>query len=424
VRENLIEITGKQSPPLPEVILGCLTALPWIGRNQQVVDLIADVQSYTSKQNDKSNYLLVFGSPGSGKSRFLAEVGKQIINIDSNYLVLCCTFNHDQNGVSQDSLISPGLNEISLPISTRLLFGYARKGTDYWPAWRKDFEAVKKRYRLDLSLSAVIDILKTKYNKSKAVLLVDETHRLMTMKFQSEDQTKQLMSEVVKIQDHGVAVIFSAFSTNLAQRECADSGRRIIKFPMTELVVDDVKTILNNVKSPTLASLSTVLGLEENQILDLCVGCIGGTPRVIEYIANALTRKNNSLDELLDGIGREVASKYSPPSIRLVLAALGNVDVPPNQTFIIASQSLTLVQLMNFGFCQDNSESPGRAILSYPHLLSAVYSDSTRNLNFNEALKQFLRIPMSRSNIWEEFLRRLLIVRSFNFPKEETQIII
>jgi hypothetical protein len=167
-----------------------------------------------------------------------------------------------------------------------------------------------------------------------------------------------------------------------------------------------------------IRALSISLGLEESQTLDLCICCIGGTPRVIEYTVDELMTKSHSLGELLERIMTHVALNYPRPSKELVLAALGNVRLPPDQNLAIGSQSLTLVQLICSGYCQDNSRFQDRAILSSPYLLSAAYSDSQEDQNFTEALKEFLMIPMSRANIWEEFVRKLLIVRSFNFHGE------
>jgi hypothetical protein len=112
------------------------------------------------------------------------------------------------------------------------------------------------------------------------------------------------------------------------------------------------------------------------------------------------------------------------------MAALSNT--PFNQDSLIRIEhdkrikQVALKQLQVWGYCQPPEVSnPGGITITYAQLFAAVYSsaldstfpnDPTLHVAFRQVLKDFLLTPMLRGhNIWEDFMRKLFVLRSFRY---------
>jgi hypothetical protein len=140
---KLIELSQPQSlelsaPKLNEV-LGGMVHLPWQGRADH--EALTHIRNIYFKSIDTgSNYLLVHGSPGSGKTRFLIEVASRL---QPKVLRLACTFNYT-SPICKAEMDGWANASISLPVTARLLYHYARNVNDrrLWEVWLKDFQKI------------------------------------------------------------------------------------------------------------------------------------------------------------------------------------------------------------------------------------------------------------------------------------------
>jgi hypothetical protein len=230
---------------------------------------------------------------------------------------LACTFNPNTSYVDEDA---KGLTIRQYPVVARLLFQYARKMKDMdWLTWSQRVSELDKTYADNLlqflALEAVVRFLKQKYSKSKAVLLIDETHQFVQGGKYTESDLLMLMKSIISIQDLGVAVIFSVFVPLLAAEEARLSTRQVVSLNMTELSLEDVTKILSvdQIKQ-YLTPLSNALGLNWNQTMELLYSCFGGLPRVVvDGLSPELMKQSFDLLQVIDAVGKYIVSQYPPP---------------------------------------------------------------------------------------------------------------
>jgi hypothetical protein len=397
--------------------------LSWQGREHQVETALTHIKDIHKNQKtvERSDYLLVHGGPGSGKTRFLIKVASRL---PPTVLRLACTFNC-KSQICRAELERWCKDACpTLPVTARLLYHYARgvKDRRAWENWLEDFQKIPSIGQL--SLRYVIKRLIKRFKKQQAVLLIDETCLLVTLGKWSEATTESFMGTIMsEIQDKGVPVIFSLFATNLVRKDLSNSLRNIKSVALKELPSDCVKNIFLNFNcEEELRSLSSSLGIDSDTTFNLLISCLGGTPRVIEVACKKL-RCSASLIDLLSHIGHAIAERYSPPlPFDLLMDALGNALVD-DKKYLMGSHLYPLSYLINAGFCQDDSDHRGRVLIAYPWLLASAYTHSVPSdypAGFCAALREFLTIPLSRpQNIWEEFFQRLLILRSFRYSIED-----
>lgn len=440
---NLIDDTRVQSS-ITSLInnLGCLSVMNFQEREIHKQTAIEHVMSISSSSENieipqhfsnslthRSPYLVVVGLPGTGKSRFLYEVGSELER--RNYLVLASTFGHNTPSIGEDH---HGVDFPQFPVVARLLFQYARKNPRQdWHPWCRKLIDLHKTYNLLslLELENVVNFLKKKYSKEKAVLLIDETYRFVQNKKFDEQQMKSFMREIVSIQDRGVAVIFSAFVAILIREESLSSLRLVEVLNMSELTCGAVKNIMDDDRIEKLKIFSVSLGMTLDQTMELLYSCIGGLPRIVEGLWNELKDiRHFEILSVIHAVGHYIGSRSVAPSYQMIMTAMSSKKYHKSTLIQTTFRSYTIRDLQIHGLCSYNSESleveeETNIILTCDQLFSFVYNttnttylDENFRINFRGVLKQLLVIPMIKNhNIWEEFVRKLVILKSLQYVK-------
>jgi hypothetical protein len=142
---------------------------------------------------------------------------------------------------------------------------------------------------------------------------------------------------------------------------------------MEELAPHDVESILTEMQTNSAFDvLSQSIGLSQNETMQLLINCIGGTPRVVEYAVGTLTCdvvQHSHLSAVIDEIGRRISGRYPFLTFELISDALGSAVIPSEKRYKLwLDRSFSLAELITFGFCQDNSQSPARIIIPYAYL--------------------------------------------------------
>jgi hypothetical protein len=434
--------------------LGCISEMIFRGRRDHKLTAINHVQSFlrrnqkskphqeiglpqqTSTQSDsrqhRQPYLVVVGTSGSGKSRFLCEVGNELQE-RNNYLVLACTFNHDTCHVPEDTI---GVDTPQFPVVARLLYQYARKSIHSdWSSWCHQLINLNNTYNFlsFLELLDVVNFLKVKYSKAHVVLLIDETYRFIQNGIFNDAQTRSLMRKIVSIQDHGVPVLFSAFVAILVNEEGWVSSRKVEILNMTELSCDDMSCICKS-QSDKLTKFSIALGLTLDRTMKLLYSCIGGLPRILEGLYVALqSLRHYGLLTIIDAVGNYIGSRYPPPPFELIMVAFSNRKHKLNSK--IGTGTIRFWSLIGYCYpepildsilCSQTSEGDQEISIrmSDALLFAAVYSTTSDatcpnedlRIIFRHILKEFLLIPIIKPyNIWDEFVRRLVMMRSLHY---------
>jgi hypothetical protein len=400
-------------------ILGVDRTLSFRGREEQVSQAHRHYSGLFSsdKVSDARAHLFVFcGAPGSGKSRALLEASLPAVVDD--VLVLFVTFNNKTvTCLDERTLLQ---QQIDAPIALRLLYSYARCNSLLsWDVWFDSIVRSRNVCLLGLSVESVLMYLRLIYNKAKVLLVIDEPFKFLSQGWMDEDCTLKMMRAAFSLQGSTMAVLFSAFSTSILNMKKTDSDRSILRVPLPDLPLSAAKVVIQDVFDQYGAPLADALAVSKDEAATLLLAMLGGTPRVLEFAHDAL-KKGKSLAEVVNLTGQQVALRY-PTTVpfNMLQSALATTTLDLHCVkYLVDGMLLTLPQALASGLCVEDLDYPDKVILSSARLLACAYaspSSSQYPLGFNAALKALMLIPLCKpENLWEEFVRRLLIVRSFN----------
>jgi hypothetical protein len=380
---------------------------------------------------------LMTGFPGTGKTRMLYEAANTIYTRhNGNVAVLAVTFNHLQNAMSQSGLelemlkISP-----KLPVILRLIHSYMLPMGCAWGKFVDGALNVIKSLSHEADqfcIADVINIIAKKSNKSKALVLIDETLRWLELaKFKGappestlEQCVQDMVSAVCNACDGaGRGAIFSAFASSFLEKPETRSSRPIETTRLLMLDSDSSDKLIRCALSTSLETLVRNTELTESEIIKILNAvAVGGLPRAAEMLYSALA----SLSVILRGITISVvissthsllAERYHP-EWNLVALALSGVEEWPFDK-LLPGMDMTARQAVNRGLLPEPAPNSAGAKISMPPvlLLSALLhgvSKDSNNRNFRKAAKCFASLSlMTPSNVWEEFVVRTFILRSY-----------
>jgi hypothetical protein len=384
--------------------------------------------------------VIVYGIPGSGKSRFLVEIGNQaILDAIDPTLVLAVTFNNHHIMTDLDSTFfqtaSPDMNH--LPLCLRLLHAYAGvDNAENFDAWyrriRQALNSVDGLGFSRLTVLSVINFLRAQYCSAgtephtlcRVLCLVDEVLMPWNDGKSDFDQTWSMMRSIYSLQgeENKFAVVFSTLAHLGNPSDTIDSTQRSVHRPQLMSLEQDPATALIRKFIGTFHSFFSNFQLSTDELVARILASVSSLPRALRFAFDAFeeaqkSQKHLSLREILESVAAMLSAKYGLVkdfNSNLLIAAVLGVRVED-------SCAQTADSLFRRGAASSFDPATGILQLNPVQLLSYSIQYSKKKCNEDadqyvaDNLRRICNAPNSNRNIFEQVHHAQLHLRFHHF---------
>jgi hypothetical protein len=431
--------------------------MQFVGRDLQLKDVVDEVNanlSFSSVDSDRTSVVIVHGIPGSGKSRFLAEVGNRMIT--NSAIVLAITFNNNHGLRSLDYSFFEA-RAVHLPLCFRLLHAYA--GTvdivnqDSFDAWYERIEialqSVDEMGFFALTVLSVIDFLRGQSgaglaaNKYPVLCLVDEVLMPWNEGKSNLTHTWLMMKSMYTIQGwtNQFAAVFSTLSPiGKFEDEKRSSGRSVFRKQLFCLENQPASMLVKYF----IRERDSFFGnfhMSVDELAARILASVSSLPRALRFAFTAfknaeMSHRHLSLREILESVALGLSTKYQLSkefsSNLLILAVLGirvlGNDVSTAEIIFrrgdasrfeaeIGILQLNPVQLLSYSI----QYSKRTSIQVQKSNQSSQQKDAEVDAYLADDLRRMCNAPNSNRNIFEQVHHAQLHLRCHHYHRSRDQ---
>jgi hypothetical protein len=398
----------------------------FVGRDEIMNKVVEKIQHNFNILADRTSVVLVHGAPGSGKTRFLLEVGNRFRAQNDQLVVLSVTFNHDHSLTDFDrKIFKSGHAHWHLPICFRLLHAYAFRNHKNFVDFFTWYEAVEELLAgvddvgfSNLSVLSVIDFLRCQLSVDKfpVLCLVDEV--LMPQNRFGVNSTRAIMRDFYSIQGktNNVAVVFSTLSHfGDPNHLISPAERNEFKYQLRDLEQMPASQLLDQFFDRHV-EFTKSFQLPQSQLVARVLANVSALPRALESALStmhtiAVQRNYKSLRLILESVAGELAERYPLiPQFNNVLLMCALLGVPVSDSAVeaaefvyrrgFASSFVTETKLLELNPVQLVSYST-----NYPKLSSVL------DMYIANDLRRIVNAPNLNRNVFEEMHHSQLHLR-------------
>jgi len=273
----------------------------------------------------RAPYLLIFGHPGCGKTRFIHEL------LEASRTSLVSSLAGDKVAIQP---ILPGVDltlwavvpvsfksktEISIAESeifrtnpeSAIALRIAFQWLDHGEANFKDFmqKVVSGIFSLP-DFPELFSLIRNQTKRDRILLVIDESMRIMTENLISTDQHSQFIKDLVGLQNANLLVLFTGLKCGVFLQLKSSSNRPVYSMMLEPLKSKAVYHFPDAMLVCLKKSRSEYTDFYFYQSIRMALwSASGGIPRVIEFIRSVLRKQDSSTD--LMTVLRETSVMYS-----------------------------------------------------------------------------------------------------------------